>query len=70
MLQYGFPFEIAPNQFEYMPSFVDLELAILEPRALERYRAIVNPGKAAEYLTNAADKVHIFRQRIPIRTSQ
>lgn len=70
LLQYSFPFEIAPNRFEYMPSYLDLEVAILEPRALERYRTIANPNKAAEYLTNRADKVHIFRQRISIRTSQ
>jgi hypothetical protein len=70
LLKYSFPYEIALNRYEYMPAAVDLELGILDPRALERYRAIVNPGKAHEYLTNHADQVYIFRKRIPIRTRQ
>jgi prepilin-type N-terminal cleavage/methylation domain-containing protein len=70
LLNYSFPYEIAPSRYESMPAAVDLELGILDPRALERYRAIVNAGKAHEYLTNHADQVYIFRKRIPIRTRQ
>ena len=70
LLSYIFPYPIAANQVEYSPSSVDLELGILEPRALEKYRAITDPVKAEQFLTNSADKVHIFRQRIPIRTGQ
>ena len=70
LLNYIFPYLIAANQVEYSPASLDLELGILEPRTLERYRAITDPIKAEHFLTNSADKVHIFRQRIPIRTGQ
>ena len=64
-----------PNQWDAEPAAVDLELGILEPRAYERYKALVdleptNPLMASAYLVGRADKVHVFRQRIPIRTSQ
>jgi hypothetical protein len=76
LLQYAFPYQIAPDaplpedRYEFMPAFVDLEVGILEPRALERYVSISDPGRAAQFLTNQADKVHLFRQRIPVRTSR
>jgi len=52
------------------PINVDLELGIIEPRALERYKSITDPRQAEDYLTNHVDKVHFFRQRISVRTRQ
>ncbi len=50
-----------------VPAFVEVELGMLEPRVLQRYRAIPNPAAQLEYLSRYAANVHIFRQRIPVR---
>ena len=57
-----------------LPAFVDVELAVLEPAALTRfkYRAESDvPGypKARAYLAEQAGRLHVFRQRIPIRAA-
>ena len=66
----------APGQVGYyqmtnktVPAFVDFELAILEPRAQERVRALSDvPGSAAaDYLAQQAGRVHVFRQRVTVR---
>ncbi len=52
-----------------VPAFVEVELGILENRALQRYYSMTNNFSVAQgYLTSHAGQVHIFRQRIPIRT--
>ena len=52
-----------------LPAYVDLELGILEPKALEQFRAKAdNLATATAYLSKHPDKVHLFKQRIPIRT--
>lgn len=54
-----------------LPAYMDLELGILEPRALDQFRARTNnPANALAFLEKQADKVHLFKQRIPIRTVQ
>lgn len=60
-----------------LPAYLDLELGILEPRAFERYKALADPlvkgtdpTRAFQYLSNHVEKVHLFHQRIPIRTGQ
>jgi hypothetical protein len=65
---------IAPGQVEFyafsnniVPAYVDIELGILEPAVLKRYRAIPNPIAQASYLTNHAASIQVFRQRVPIR---
>jgi len=52
-----------------LPAYIDLELAILEPVPLVkfRYRYDANPVQAADYLKNQAARTHVFRQRVPIR---
>ncbi len=52
-----------------LPAYVDVELAILEPTPLEkfRYRYDANPVQAGTYLANQAARTHVFRQRVPIR---
>jgi hypothetical protein len=57
-----------------VPAFIDLELGVLEPAAYKQYQSLVVPGAspkvAQTYLAKQAAKVHLFRQRIPIRTVQ
>jgi len=52
-----------------LPAYIDLELAVLEPVPVEkfRYRYDANPVQAASYLDKQAARTHIFRQRVPIR---
>jgi hypothetical protein len=51
-----------------VPAYLELELGILEPRILERYRSMAGNTQAQdEYLSNHVAQVHLFRQRIPIR---
>jgi hypothetical protein len=52
-----------------LPAYVDVELAVLEPITLGkfRYRYDANQVQAAGYLANQAARTHVFRQRLPIR---
>jgi type II secretory pathway component PulJ len=54
-----------------MPAFIEMELGILEPNTLEQFYTMVedqNPN-ATNFLARQISKVHLFRQRIPIRTA-
>jgi hypothetical protein len=58
-----------------LPAYLDLELAVLEPKPYDRFRARydsnnVNTAVSLAYLTNQLDRLHMFRERIPIRTVQ
>ena len=50
-----------------LPGYVELELGVLEPQVLQKYRSIPVAGTARQYLSNHVAQVHIFRQRIPVR---
>ena len=53
-----------------VPVSVEVELGVLEDRALQRVQSLPNvaPGWAqSNYLAQQAGKVHVFRQRFPIR---
>jgi hypothetical protein len=50
-----------------VPAYVELELGIVEPQVLRKYRSIPIAAAQLQYLSNHAAQVHIFRQRIPIR---
>lgn len=54
-----------------VPAYLDLELGILEPETLAQYNSIreVATDTAEDFLRRHANKVHIFRRRIPIRTA-
>ena len=58
-----------------MPSYVEVEIAVLEPAVLERFNARLDPADplnnkaATNYLHGKAGQVHIFRQRVPIRSA-
>ncbi|HTL57497.1 MAG TPA: hypothetical protein VL361_17560 [Candidatus Limnocylindrales bacterium] len=49
-----------------LPAYVDVELGILEPQILQRYRSIPVATARLQYLSNHVAQVHIFHQRIAI----
>jgi len=59
-----------------LPSYIDLELGVIEPKPYDRFKARYDTNTPATadvaiaYLTNQLDRLHLFRQRIPIRTVQ
>jgi prepilin-type N-terminal cleavage/methylation domain-containing protein len=50
-----------------VPAFVELELGILEERALARVKSIPDAATRTKYLEDQAGRVQIFRMRIPVR---
>jgi prepilin-type N-terminal cleavage/methylation domain-containing protein len=56
---------------DFLPTYVDLELGILEPNVVEQARSFPNAVVMKSFLTDIkqASKVHLFRQRIPIQTA-
>jgi hypothetical protein len=52
-----------------VPASLDLELGILEPTVMERYRGIGLGNAVAQlnYLSNHVGQVHVFRQQVPVR---
>lgn len=50
-----------------LPGYLELELGVLEPQILQKYRSIGVTSAALQYLSNHVAQVHIFRQRIPVR---
>ncbi len=53
-----------------LPAYLELELGILEPHVLERYKAMANTTVASNFLAKQTGKVHLFQQRVPLRTAQ
>src|SRR6185369_13604964 len=54
---------------ERMPAYVEVELGVLEPAVYEQFK--VQPAALKRtFLASKAAQVHLFRQRIPIRTAQ
>jgi hypothetical protein len=50
-----------------VPGYVEVELGVLEPQILERYRSIGVPAAQRTYLEQHVAQVHLFRQRVAIR---
>jgi hypothetical protein len=50
-----------------VPAFVELELGVLEERAIVRARTITDTQSRSNYLAREAGKVHLFRLRVPVR---
>ena len=48
------------------PGYVDVELGLLEPQILQRYRSIPDVAAQRNYLSNHVAQVHIFHQRVAI----
>jgi prepilin-type N-terminal cleavage/methylation domain-containing protein len=66
--QYATRFAFKSNA---LPSYIEMEFALLEPDTLSQYYLMMkdqNPN-AANFLQKQMAKVHLFRQRIPIRTA-
>ena len=60
-----------------LPAFIDIELAVLESGAFEKFNARVDTSqafpqsitRATNYLARQIGRTHVFRQRVPIRPS-
>jgi Asp/Glu/hydantoin racemase len=50
-----------------VPAYVEVELGVLEPQILERYRSIGVPAAQRAYLEQHVAQVHLFRQRVAVR---
>jgi hypothetical protein len=52
-----------------VPAFIEFELGILEPRALERFKSLPTTAAKRQYLEDAerSARVHLFRQRVSVR---
>lgn len=66
--EYGSNFAFRSNA---LPAYIDLQLGILEPETLSQYYTMLrdNNPNAAKFLARQIAKVHLFRERIPIRTA-
>ncbi len=64
-----------PNQTEFfftsnaLPAYVELEMGVLERATFEQYLSVQGTQLAPKFLRERANKVHLFRERIPIRTA-
>jgi type II secretory pathway component PulJ len=52
-----------------LPAYVEVELGVLEPSTLKQYESLFGTAAGQDFLKRQASKVHLFRQRIPIRTA-
>ncbi|HWD18317.1 MAG TPA: hypothetical protein VHB20_03495 [Verrucomicrobiae bacterium] len=52
-----------------LPTSLDLEFGILEPDAWEHLKSLGAPAAQTAYLSTAASKIDIFRQRIRVRAA-
>lgn len=60
-----------------LPAYIDIELAVLEPGAFEKFNARIDSSlpfpqsinRATNYLARQIGRTHVFRQRVAIRPS-
>jgi len=53
----------------WVPEYVELELGILDPKAMKQFQAREDvPLKAQDYLTKQGYRTHVFHQRVQIRS--
>jgi type II secretory pathway pseudopilin PulG len=54
-----------------LPAYLDIELRVLEPATLARFRARAETDltRATNYLAAQIGRTHVFRQRIPVRSA-
>ncbi|MBI2947640.1 MAG: hypothetical protein HYY23_08330 [Verrucomicrobia bacterium] len=54
-----------------LPAYLELEFGVVEPDTLVQYDSmrLASASVAQDFLRKRANKVHLFRQRIPIRTA-
>ena len=67
---YGIPGLAFVN--DRVPAYVELELGIIEPQVYLQVKPLLaaNRSLALSYLNTHANKIHYFRQQIPIRTAR
>ena len=67
-IQYTTAFTFLSNA---LPAYVEMEFGMLEPETLAQYYTMLNDENpnAAKFLQRQIAKVHLFRQRIQIRTA-
>jgi hypothetical protein len=67
-IQYASSFAFKSNA---LPSFIDMEFAILEPETLQQYYQMLQDqnSNATNFLQRQISRVHLFKKRIPIRTA-
>lgn len=49
-----------------LPAYFDLELAVLEAKALERFKAIPVAAAQQAFLARQANAIHVFRRRVAV----
>jgi hypothetical protein len=71
---FGQPVFFRTNIFQFtndtLPAFVDIELGVLEPATLKQFQALTNetdPSIPEKFLRARVEKIHFFRERVPIR---
>jgi hypothetical protein len=63
-----------PNQTEFfftgnaLPAYLELEIGVLERTTFQQYLSLRGTPLAQKFLRERANKVHLFRERVPIRT--
>jgi len=69
-------FNIAPGEVEFsaysnniVPAYVEVQIGVLEPAVLKRYKSIPDPTVRSNFLAAHAGNVQLFRQRIAIRNA-
>ena len=67
---YGIPELAFVN--DRLPAYVELELGIIEPYVYLQVKPLLaaNRSAALNFLNTHANKIHYFRQQIPIRTAR
>jgi hypothetical protein len=50
-----------------VPAYVEVQVGVLEPAVLKRYKSIPDPVAATNFLANHAGNVQLFRERVAIR---
>ena len=53
-----------------LPASLEIEIGVLDPHILERFRSYPNATVASNYLARQAGAIHLFQQRIPIRMAK
>jgi len=53
-----------------LPAYLEVQMGVLEPHVLERYKAFPDPTVASNYLARQVGAVHLFQQRIPIHAAK
>jgi type II secretory pathway pseudopilin PulG len=68
------PNNVFPDSYWFwsnaLPSYYDIELAVLEPKSIEQFRSryAIDPLKASDYLQRQAGRIHFFKRRVSVRS--